>query len=186
MVRRTRRQGYTLLELMAVMAALVVLGVMILPTLSGIRGNTNLKGGADTIRALLAQARAKAIEDGKNYKLTFSTDGRIVRIEPDVNAITGEAVQPDADDRPIVRQEELPKGVTVAILELLDDGAPIDDGSGVQRVATLLPDGTCREDSVFIQLTEANLKPLTLRIRGLTGNITVVDNPTTSGTGAMP
>ncbi len=186
MIRRTRRRGYTLLEVMAVMAVLVVLGVMILPTLSGIRGNTNLKAGADIIRALLAEGRAKAIEDGKNYKLTFSTDGRIVRVEPDVNAITGEAVQPDADDRPVTREEELPKGVTVAIIDLLDDDAtPIDDGTGRQRVATLLPDGTCREDSVFVLLSAANLKPLTLRILGLTGNITVENTPATA-TGAMP
>jgi prepilin-type N-terminal cleavage/methylation domain-containing protein len=185
MIRRTRRRGYTLLELMAVMAALLVLGVMILPTLSGIRGNTNLKAGSDMIRGLLAQARAKAIEDGRNYKLTFSGDGRIVRIEPDVNAITGEAVTPDADDRPIVREEELPKGVTVAILDSLDENSPAPDASGRQRVATLLPDGTCREDSVIVQLTESGLKPLTLRIRGLTGNITEVDAPA-NATGAMP
>ena len=185
MIRRRTRRGYTLLELMAVMAALIVLGVMILPTLSGIRGSTNLKAGADIIRSLLAQARAKAIEDGKNYKLTFSSDGRTIRIEPDVNAITGQAVQLDADDRPIVREEQLPKGVTVAIIDILENNTPIADPTGQQRVATLLPDGTCREDSVFVQLTEANLKPLTLRIRGLTGNITVVDNPTT-GTGTKP
>jgi prepilin-type N-terminal cleavage/methylation domain-containing protein len=185
MIRRTRRRGYTLLELMAVMAALLVLGVMILPTLSGIRGNTNLKASEDVLRSLLAQARAKAIEDGKNYKMTFSEDGRNVRIEPDVNSITGEAVAPDGYDRPIIREEELPKGVTVAILDLQDQGTPAPDAAGRQRVATLLPDGTCREDSVFVQLTESDLKPLTLRIRGLTGNITVVDNPT-NATGAMP
>lgn len=166
---------------MAVMAALVVLGVMLIPTLSGIRGNTNLKAGADTLRSLMAQARAKAIEDGRNYRLTITADGRTIRIEPDVNSITGEAMPPDADDRPIVREELLPKGVTVAILE---DDAPITDAGGLQRVATLLPDGTCREDSVFLQFNESGVKSLTVRIRGLTGSTTVVDNPT--GTGVQP
>ncbi len=181
MIRRAQRRGYTLIEVMVVMAALVVLGSMILPSLSGLRGNTNLKAGADILRSLLAQGRAKAIEDGRNYKLTISADGRTVRIEPDVNSITGEAVTPDADDRPIVRQEDLPKGVTVAILE---DDAPITDAGGLQRVATLLPDGTCREDSVFLQFNEEGVRPLTVRIRGLTGSTTVVDNPT--GTGVQP
>lgn len=175
MIRRTRRRGYTLLELMAVMAALIVLGVMILPTLTGIKGNTNLKAGADLLRSLLAEARAKAIEDGRNYRLSITADGRTIKIEPDVNSITGEPMAPDADDSPIVRQEDLPKGVTIALLE---DDSPITDAAGLQRVATLLPDGTCREDSVLVQFNEDGLKPMTLRIRGLTGSTTVVANPT--------
>lgn len=173
MIRRTRRQGYTLLELLAVMAALLVLGVMLLPTLSSLRGNTNLKAGADILRGLLAEARAKAIEDGRNYKISFSADGRTIRIEPDVTAAADGTSNPD--ERPVVRQEDLPTGVTISILE---DDSPVTDGTGVLRVATLLPDGTCREDSVLVQVNETGLAPLTLRIRGLTGNVTTVPNPT--------
>lgn len=169
-----QRRGYTLLELMAVMAALLVLGVMILPTLSGIRGNTNIKASADILRSMLAQARAKAIEDGRNYRLALSSDGRTLQLGPDVNAITGEAEQPSGFEKPITRTEELPKGVTLAIL---DDDSIAPDVNGLLRIATLLPDGTCREDSVFVQLSESGVSPMTLRIRGLTGNITIVPNP---------
>lgn len=175
MIRHTHRRGYTLLELMAVMAALIVLGVMLLPTMSGMKGNTNLLAGSDLLRSFLAQARAKAIEDGRNYRLAITSDGRTIRIEPDVNSVTGEAMPPDADDKPITRQDDLPKGVTIAIL---GEETPAPDAAGLQKVATLLPDGTCREDSVFVQISEDGLKPLTLRIRGLTGSATVVTNPT--------
>ncbi len=178
-----QRRGYTLLELMAVMAALLVIGVMILPTLSGIRGNTNLKAGSDLIRGMLAEARAKAIEDGKNYRLSLSAEGTSVRIEPDVNTITGDPMMPDADEQPVIREEAFPKGVTAAILV---DDVPVTDAAGWQRVATLLPDGTCREDNVFVQLSETGNSPITLRIRGLTGSSTQVNLPVDPTTGSMP
>jgi prepilin-type N-terminal cleavage/methylation domain-containing protein len=171
MIRRTRRRGFTLLELLAVLAALLVLGALILPTLSGLRGNTNLKAGADILRSLLAEGRAKAIEDGRNYKLSFTADGRTIRVEPDAY-ITDPMAQ---TEQPVTRQEDLPAGVTIALVE---SDSPVTDASGIQRVATLLPDGTCREDSVFVQLNEDGVAPLTLRIRGLTGNVTVTANPT--------
>lgn len=168
MTRPTRRDGYTLLELVAVLAAIFILGAIILPTLTGLRGNTNLKAGEDILSSLLAQARAKALEDGRNYKLSITADGRTVRIEPDASAT---ASQPE---QPITRQEDLPKGVTMVILE---NDNPVTDAPGLQRVATLLPDGTCREDNVFVQLSEPGSAPRTLRIRGLTGGVTVSTNP---------
>jgi Tfp pilus assembly protein FimT len=161
-MRRPRR-GITLLELMVVMAALVILGGVFLPTLSGMRGNTRVKAAVDTVRGRIAEARMRAIENGQAYRLALSPDGKRLRLAPDAAETTGQS-----DGTAPAVEEDLPEQVTAELM-VDDDGFAGQDTNGWTRVATFQPDGTCREDTVHVLLKELGVSAMFVRLRGLTG-----------------
>ena len=164
-----KRRGVTLVELIAVMAVLIILGGVILPTLTATRRDVYVKAAADMVRGRMAEARSKAIENGQAYRFAISEDGRRIRIAPDTYEALGEVATSDDDSSPIlIREDDLPKGVT---LQLTDEEAEfaVQDSSGWKRVVTFLADGTCREDSAELIVTEKGVTPLLITVRGLTG-----------------
>lgn len=169
MVRR--RPGFTLLEMVVVMAILVVLAGILVPTIAGVRGNTGLKAGGDTLRSKMFDARAKAMDYGIPYRLSVSDDGKTLQVAPDdatAAADLGQSGNPS--------QEKMPDGIIVKVLPQDGVEATVDQ-TGWIRVATFSPEGTCREDLVEVQVIEAENKvavPITIRIRGVTGAIRIV------------
>jgi type II secretory pathway pseudopilin PulG len=157
----------TLLELIAVLAALLVLGAALLPSLAGLSRDTNVKAGADLLRQRMAEARSHAMADGRVYRVAVSPDGGTVRVSPDMES----QADPDAD-APFFAEDAFPKGVTARVAA--DPESPsASDSSGWSVVATVLPDGTCREDGPEVVVSEPNCYPITVQIRGLTGATTV-------------
>ena len=175
MTTRTRRRGYTLFELIAVMAVLVILAVIILPSVSAFRGDTRQRAAADVIRTELKIARARAKEEGRPYRVAISQDGTRIRRAPEaddfasVSAFDHAAGSAAAVDYPF----EYAKAQVVAE----QDATPPTSGDGWVTIATALPDGTCREVSVLVSLTEDDRGPIYLRIRGLTGSSRIVPAP---------
>jgi prepilin-type N-terminal cleavage/methylation domain-containing protein len=170
MVRQSARPGYTLLEVLVVMAALLILGAVLLPTITGLSRDTKTKAGADLLRGMLAEGRSQAIERNHNYALSVSPDGTQFRIAPDFNDPVN--ATDEMNNAYLVREDKLPFGVTAACVN--EDAIPDEDGW--VRIVTLLTDGTCLEDQSFVEITESGVKPLTLMIRGLTGSASVVEN----------
>ena len=181
--RPTRRSGFSLIELLVVIAVLVILGGLIAPSVAGLKRDTRVKAGADTLRGRISEARGQAMEDGRAYRMSVSEDGKRLRVAPDVaNYASLEPQTNDADpDAPLVVEEAFPDTVTVQPMP--GDGMqPEADGSGWIRVATFLPDGTCREDAVVIELREPGVYPILVRLRGLTG---AASTQPQRGTGAI-
>ena len=174
MLHSAARSGYTLIEMIVVLAALTILGAVLLPTLNGVSRDTKVKAGADIVRALVADGRGKAIETGLNYRLCISGDLKKVRVDPDPASLLD--AQPGGTTT--TREEELPAGVTI---ETLDEDPPAPDETGWIRVATILNDGTCREDLIELRLVEVGVQPIGVRIRGLTGSATLVELPNSGG-----
>lgn len=159
-----RRSGFTLLELCVVMAIIIILGGVFLPTIAAFRGNTQVKAAADNVRARMAQARMKAMDEGQAYRLSLSTDGRRVRVSAESVELTGESAGTEPGSGAFQAEEEFAQNVTA---QLVDDAAI--DTNGWKRLATFLPDGTCREEFVRIVLREPGVAPVQLTLRGLTG-----------------
>ena len=168
-----RRDGYSLIELLVVLAALVILGAVLVPTFSGMSRDTKVKAGADVIQARIAEARAAAIEDARPYFLLLSPDGTRVRVAPDEQF--ADASAGEAENGPFHAEQDLPAEVTARAV--VGGMAATPDADGWVRVATFLPDGTCKEDSAAVELTEPGVYPLTIRIRGLTGTSSVAAGP---------
>ncbi|QEL18798.1 pilus assembly FimT family protein [Limnoglobus roseus] len=176
MIRPTARPGFTLIEILVVIAMLVILGAVLVPSMSGLGRDTKTKAAADLVQSCIADGRGKAIETGLNYRFAISSDGNRVRVAPEVLDTQGQ-VPDSAGGVPSVREDNLPTGVTIVTI---DEDPPSPDANGWIVLATILNDGTCREDLVELKISEASVQPLGVRIRGLTGT-TVLFNLTAGG-----
>jgi prepilin-type N-terminal cleavage/methylation domain-containing protein len=180
------RRGYTLLELVVVLALLLILAAAVIPTIPGLWGNTRQKAAADAVRARLADARSKAMEDNKPYRVAVSSDGTRIRMAPEGQ----DFAQLPADTPPEllsqVSETRLEK-VTVDVVSDEGDVAPTADQGGWLTIATFLSDGTAREDNVIVAVRERDFPPIQIRVRGVTGSVRVLRTQPNSGSpGAMP
>ena len=163
------RRGYTILELLVLLALLVILGAAILPSISGIAGNVRQKAAADLVRARLADARAKAMENNQAHRVSLNDDGTRIRVAPDDPQYATTPADHPAGYQSKVTEDAITKASAHVVIEA-NDPVPERDGSGWTTVATFLPDGPCREASnVIVEVREKNYPPIRIRIRGVTG-----------------
>lgn len=167
-MRRTTRSGYTLVEILVVLAVLVILGAFIVPTLDSYRGNSRQKSAADGIRARLADARAKAMEQGTWYRLAVSTDKTRIRLGPDGPNFASLSGSDAPSLTSSVSEDQFEEGVTAELRFDSDDVQPPMSGEWI-TIATVGPDGTCKEDAVTIVVREKDFKPIEIRMSGITG-----------------
>jgi prepilin-type N-terminal cleavage/methylation domain-containing protein len=182
------RRGYTLIELLLVLAILILFAVIVLPSSNTFFGGNRAKAAADTIRSELAAARAWASEDGVPYRVALSADGTKIRRAPET-----EFNEPATENGPAAaRRAEHTFEKVVAEVVVGDDGtaATATEGGWV-TIAVVLPDGTCRDDReeaedngneiVIVAVRErphADKPPndagIHVVIRGITGHVRVV------------
>ena len=167
-ISRDRRDGVTLLEVLTVFAVLIILGAVVVPTLSNFMRDTNVKGAADLCVARLADARSYAIEEGRAYRFSANPEGTRIRVSPD--ELDGSGVPLESPELPPhIVELDLPKGVTLS-----PDGQYPAGDDGWIKLVTYLPDGTCREtNSPDFLLQEPGTVPYTVQVRSLTGAVTV-------------
>jgi prepilin-type N-terminal cleavage/methylation domain-containing protein len=178
--RPPARAGFTVLELMVVLAIILILGAIVGPSLFTFWGNNRTKAAVDTMTARLADARGAAIAQGRPYRVCVSPDGLSVRVCPDESE-PAEELATEQTANPIFEQNTLPVGVVVTPKVTGTDTSAADT-DGWLTLVVFLPDGTAREDAEF-EVAEPNNTdsvPQTLRVRSMTGVWTV--NPTTAGT----
>jgi len=184
MTTQTRRKGYTLLEVLLVAAVLIVFASLAIPSLKGIQGSYRLTGGVDSVRSAWAQARARAIEEGRPYRFAVEQDGSHYRIAPDrPDYWSGSGPGDDPDGKGFVLEQSLPGGVRFTVNGDLASAPPPDEVSdkddkpgpsldAYTGAAVFLPDGTAREDvKILFQVRGAT--PTMVHLRGLTGSVTV-------------
>ncbi len=179
LVRNRSRRGYSLIEVIAVMALLVVLGGITAPTIRTFGRDSKIKAGTDVVRGRVADARAAAIDSNRPYRLSVSPDGTKLRVSPDDAALAGSAANPDELDGPTIIETDLPKDITI-VPETDAELQAVVDAEGWVRVATFLPNGTCREDSAVIEVREPGTLTVIVRVRGLTATATVTTSTATS------
>ena len=165
------RAGYTLVELLVVVAVIIIIGGLISSTLDGQSGNSKVKAAADDVTGEIAMARSHAMEEGRNYRLSMSSDGTKIRVSLDDPAAQ-ESSGDEAQQKQYGSEKQLPTDVTLALTNSGAEAAPA-DAEGWIRLATFQQDGTCKEDLVDFEIREPGVTPLAVQIRGLTGHVTV-------------
>jgi len=78
----TRRRGYTLLEMLVVVAILAILVTLALPAMHRWLGRSELQSAAKQLAGELARARLEAIESGRPQKFRFQPGARRFEIVP--------------------------------------------------------------------------------------------------------
>ncbi len=178
-----KRRAATLFELMLVLAILVIVAGLAIPSLGSMSGHYKLTGAVDVVRSSWAEARARAIDEGRPYRFSIQPDGRAFRIAPDQDDYWSGQGGPseDPNGKGLIRERSLPRGVRFAVGEgnaapassepdRFDfDDEPVKGGNWTTTVV-FLPDGTARED-VRIRFEVNGSKPIILQLRGLTGEV---------------
>lgn len=180
---RADRAGYTLLELVLVLALLVVVGALVIPSAEVMYGQFRLTQGADSIRAAWASARAYAIDEGRPYRFAIIPNYGNFRVAPDSPDFWsggGQSQGPsDSPNPPLVLNQTLPKGLRFAAPDVApastqgtESSLPPDSVNPEMWSSrtVFLPDGTASQD-VEIVFGASGTMGLVLKLRSLTGAV---------------
>ncbi|MBI1917871.1 MAG: prepilin-type N-terminal cleavage/methylation domain-containing protein [Planctomycetes bacterium] len=183
------RRGFTLLELILVLALVVILASLVYPSFSAMQRAYRVEGAADGAKAGMLTARAQAIEEGRPYRFAVVPGKGNFRVAPDSPDFWGGGAPPTAAEgtaAPLILEDSLPQGTSFS------DGGPTREGETAlepgavspsmwKAVAIFLPDGSARvpdgtDDSlptVDLSVATEGTRPLVVTLRLLTGTVTV-------------
>ncbi len=176
MIARHHRRGFTVFELVVVIALLLLLAALLMPSLTAFRGDSRQRGAADSIRAELSVARSRAMEEGRPYRVAVSKDKLRIRRAPDTAefATAGAFGQPDSAAQVVDYAFE---GVTAEVIAE-QAGTEVAESEGWVTIAIVQPDGTCRDDYATVVISEEGNGAMYVRVRGVTGASRVVKGGT--------
>jgi len=158
-----RRKGYTLFELVVVLAIVAVIAAIVVPNLGSMFGDTKVTAAADMVRARWADGKSRAREEGRPYKFAVQVGTGKLRLAPDSPEFWGGGSHGDA--KALVLEDELPKDVLFA------SGQDNGQGGGEWSHAVIFnPDGSASDD-YNISFNAQGSRPVELRLRGVTGSV---------------
>lgn len=96
-VRSAHHSGFTLMEMLIVIALLVAITTAVAPNLIERLRDSQVHRGADSVREVLSEARMYAIDSGIDYQFRYEIDGQFfvvlpTELEPTIsNSLTADA-----------------------------------------------------------------------------------------------
>jgi len=161
-------RGYTLFEVLLVMAILVAVGAIAVPVFTQAFEIERLRKAGDVLRTAWAKARLEAMTTGLTYvfRFEYGVDRFVISVWDTSGAETETA------DATIIseRAGQLPNGTLFYAGEkVLDARTTETEGISGQTAPQIFfyPDGTT--STAQVQLTNKNDRFLTVELRGLTG-----------------
>jgi len=172
------RRGYTLVEMLIVLAVLVVLVTLTWPSVRGMLGKSEIRQAAKLVRAALVKGRLRAIESGVVQRFRYGPGTGTFELGPLRSPFDDEPSSwPSAESTPTAEPEPLqgtlPSGVTFESPDWLGSlrGTDISPGrgedSGWSRPVLFFPNGRC--SSARIRLAGPRDWSIELTLHGVTG-----------------
>jgi hypothetical protein len=118
------------------------------------------------LRAAIADTRGLALNEGTPYRLAASTDGKKLRIAPDTAEFGKIPVAYGLTSAAKAIELSL-ENVTVTVSDESDNSQATEDDW--ITIGIFLPNGTCRQDNMLIEVHEADFPPMKVLLRGVTG-----------------
>ncbi len=181
------RRGLTLIEILLVLALLVIISAIAIPTLQGSFSRASLHSGGDVLRGAWAKARLAAMQSGQTHAFRYELNGERFQIAtlgamslPENNQLVPVDPEetPNESGRVSLSQNQLPSGVTFIGGDVSSSNQLLamqpDVGEGPWSSPILFyPDGTTSDASLLL----SNDREVTIRVtlRGLTGVASIVD-----------
>ncbi len=182
MMARQARHGYTLMEVLLVMAVMVIIAAISYPSVDSLMDGVKLEAAADSLKAGWTEAQTRAVNEGRPYRFAVVPNKGNFRVAPDsADYWAGSTPAPeDPENPPLVLEKSLPKGIIFtpngqvpnssdADTSYPDSSVPSGEWS---TMAVFLSDGTAQDDAdVTFQLNHS--RPINLHLRALTGVVTI-------------
>jgi type II secretory pathway pseudopilin PulG len=180
------RTGYTIVELLLVLAVLILFSAIVYPSVASLHGSYQMRQAADMVRTSWAEARAHAIDEARPYRFAVVPNMGNYRVAPHAPEYWSNDPPPapaDPANPPLVLSDALPKGLRFNTGDTSDAAVgpsslpaaqvPIEAWS---KKIIFLPDGTAKSD-LEISFGAKGTRELNLRLRALTGAVTVRWSP---------
>jgi len=159
-----RRRGFTLMELVLVMALMVIAASLIAPVVDSMMNPNQVAASVDAVRSIWMEARGRAMEEGRPYRFSVQENSGKFKIEPD------DQDEPGAEAG-ASKEGDLPSPCAfVESGEAIMGNAGGGGGGEWKSIAIFLPDGTARDDAK-VHFGRQGLPTATLKLRALTGTI---------------
>jgi prepilin-type N-terminal cleavage/methylation domain-containing protein len=195
--RSARRAGFTLFEVLLVLAILVILGAFTWPVLRGVIANEKLRNAAYQVRTAWARARIEAMNSGCAQRFTYDplsgeycVESSALESDDEVFSEYGTAPlgfggstssEFSGESLPLPREETLPEGIHFATLEAADSirdtiaeqlpGSFTTTRENRSRPLFFYPDGTTSTARIILGNDQG--RGIVVSLRGLTGIVTV-------------
>lgn len=172
-LHRVRSQrGFTLLELLVVLAVLVLLVGIAWPAVGRYAGEFRIREAANDDRARLFELRSDAINAGESIEFRIEPDGHRYAI---VNPTRKSATITERSESLIYRIDEsaaTPLTTEQIPAEWITEGGNANELSSVvwATIAVFQPDGSAKDDASFF-IVDSVGRRMRLSIRGLTGSV---------------
>ena len=166
--RATTRRGYTLFEILLVMAILVAVGAVAVPIFRQSFEVERLRKGGDTLRTAWAKARVQAMTTGQTQVFQFEYASNQFVVGP--WEIGAEQTEAAATGTVALRTGQLPDGIVFYAAEKLADARASAVEEGVAETAPQIffyPDGTT--STAQVMLANQHDRFVKVFLRGLTG-----------------
>lgn len=183
MTRPSARSGYTLLEVLLVMTIMVSLLAIAGPTMTAMYGDIRVKAAADQVREAWTDCRAYSIDEGRAYRFAVQPNTGKFRLAPDAAEFWGGSAgatsygSDDAALPPHIKEGELNGGIQFNVAEGIGETS----GDGWTSVAIFLPDGTGDADREVTLQGNDDSRPILIRLRAMTGAVSVRNAPINGG-----
>jgi prepilin-type N-terminal cleavage/methylation domain-containing protein len=173
------RAGYTLIEVCCVIAMMVLLAAVAVPSIMNRMGEGRIDASADIVRARLADARGMAIDLNKPVRFGFIPGTGKFQVAADDSGVWDQTSNTDTGDgKTEIRGELLQDIVFGTDMNSISGTDSPSQGSGWQTGCVFLPeggargpvnlDGTSSDDSRFY-FGKLGISPLGVEVRGITG-----------------
>jgi Tfp pilus assembly protein FimT len=185
-----KRRAVTLFELLVVLFILVLIAALAVPTIDYFMPDTKVRAAVDQVRSAWAEAKARAMEEGRPYRFAVVHGSGAYRVAPDSPEFWGENGPGGKENQDhLVLEDSLPTGVQFNVAggtggpaQTSNDNSSTDPGrascpppsslSAYSSPIVFLPDGTAREDSK-IAFQAKGSRQTTLQLSGATGGTSV-------------
>lgn len=118
--RRTagQREGYSLVEMLAVVAILGIMAALLLPAVAAFDSTAARKGAVNIVMNTIDQARVAALERGKEIHIVFAQ-----RRHPEPDSLLVLSEDENGSHKPLTRWITLPRGVIFMDTGIFEAGA---------------------------------------------------------------
>ena len=167
--RSYHRSAFTLMEIILVMVIFIIVAALSIPLIQTMLTDSRISASGDVVRGKMAEARARAMEEGRPWKFGFMASTGVYQLAPEDSNEWDNASQ-DPDERSDLIRDSLPKEIVFALSKediFNSDQAGGSGGSWI-TAAVFTPDGAARDDTV-IYFGKPGLVPMRAKLRALTG-----------------